>query len=93
MTRSDLISLLAGKRPQFTASDVELAVKSVIGSIVNHLAQGGRVEIRGFCSFSAYTRPPRLGRDPRTGETVHVPEKRVLNFRPGTELRGAGETT
>jgi|ERR1035437_874128 integration host factor subunit beta len=87
MTRSELISRLADKHPNLTASDVEFVVKTVIDSIVNQLAQGGRVEIRGFCSFSAYTRPPRLSRNPRTGETVHVPEKRVLHFRPGTELR------
>jgi integration host factor subunit beta len=87
MTRSKLISRLADKHPKLTASDVELVVKAVIDSIGNHLVKGGRVEIRGFGSFSAHTRPPRLGRDPRTGEKVHVSEKRVLNFRPGTELR------
>jgi integration host factor subunit beta len=87
MTRSKLISHLADKHSHLTASDVVLAVKAVIDSIGNHLVKGGRVEIRGFGSFSAYTRPPRLSRNPRTGETVHVPEKRVLNFRPGTELR------
>jgi integration host factor subunit beta len=87
MTRSELISLLADKHLQFTASDVELAVNTVIDSISNHLVKGGRVEIRGVGSFSARTRPPRLGHDPRTGEKVHVPEKRVLYFRPGTELR------
>jgi integration host factor subunit beta len=87
MIRSELISNLAEKHPQFTASDVDLAVKTIIDSIVNHLAQGDRVEIRGFASFSVRTRPPRLGLNPRTGEKIHVPEKRVLNFRPGTELR------
>jgi integration host factor subunit beta len=87
MTRSEIISLLADKHPNLTASDVELVVKTVIDSIGNHLIKGGRVEIRGFGTFSVRTRPPRLGRDPRTGEKVHVPEKSVLNFRPGTELR------
>jgi integration host factor subunit beta len=87
MTRSKLTSLLADKNPKLTASDVGLVVKTVIDSIGNHLAQGGRIEIRGFGSFSTHARPPRLGRDPRTGEKVHVPEKRVLYFRPGTELR------
>jgi integration host factor subunit beta len=87
MIRSELISLLAEKHPHLTSSDVEFVVRAVIDGIGNHLDKGGRVEIRGFGSFSARTRPPRLGRDPRTGEKVHVPEKRVLNFRPGTELR------
>jgi integration host factor subunit beta len=87
MTRSELISHLADKHSHLTASDVALAVKTVMDAIGNHLAQGGRVEIRGVGSFSVRTRPPRLGRDPRTGEKVHAPEKRVLYFRPGTELR------
>ena len=87
MIRSELISRLADKHPQLTASDVGLVVKTVIDSIGNHLVKGGRVEIRGVGSFSARTRPPRLGLNPRTGEKIHVPEKNVLNFRPGTELR------
>ncbi len=87
MIRSELISRLAGKNPKLTTSDVEFVVKAIIDSLGNHLAQGGRVEIRGFGSFSAHTRPPRLGRNPKTGEIVPVPEKRVLYFRPGTELR------
>jgi len=87
MIRSKLISHLADKHSNLTASDVVLAVKTVMESIYNHLARGGRIEIRGFGSFSPYTRPPRLVRNPRTGEKIHVPEKRVLHFRPGTELR------
>ena len=87
MIRSELISKLAAKHPQFTASDVDLVVKTIIDSIVNHLGQGGRVELRGFGSFSIGIRPPRLGLNPRTGEKVQVPEKAVLNFRSGNELR------
>lgn len=87
MIRSELTSLLADKHPQLTASDVELAVKTIMDSLANRLAQGGRVELRGFGSFSVRTRPARLGRNPRTGEEVKVPEKSVLNFKPGTELR------
>lgn len=87
MIRSELISHLADKHPHLTASDIELVVKAVIDSIGNHLVKGGRVEIRGFGSFSAHARPPRLARNPRTGEKVHVPEKLVLKFRPGTEFR------
>ncbi|KXS33191.1 MAG: Integration host factor subunit beta [Candidatus Gallionella acididurans] len=87
MIRSELISHLADKHPQYTASDVELAVKTIVDSIVNRLAKGGRVELKRFGSFSVRTRPPRLGRNPGTGEEVKVPEKSVLNFKPGTELR------
>jgi integration host factor subunit beta len=77
MTRSKLISLLADKNPKLTASDVELVMKAVIDDIGNHLVKGGRVEIRGFGSFSAHAKPPRLARNPKTGEKVHVPRKYV----------------
>jgi|SRR5665647_1421569 len=87
MIRSELISKLAAKHPQFTISDVELAVKTIIDSIINQLGQGDRFEIRGFGSFSVRTRPARLGLNPRTGEKVQVPEKCFLYFRPGIELR------
>ena len=87
MIRSELISNLAEKHPQLTASDVELAVKNIIDSLANSLAKGGRVEIRGFGSFSVRIRPARLGRNPKTGEEVQVPERATLYFRPGTELR------
>lgn len=87
MTRSELISILADKHPQLTASDVQLAVKTIMDSINNQLANGGRFEIRGFGSFSVRIRPARQGRNPRTGEEVQVPEKAVVYFRPGNELK------
>jgi len=87
MIRSKLISLLADKHPHLTTSDVELAVKTILDSLANQLAQGDRVELRRFGSFSVHTRPPRLARNPKTGEEVQVPEKAVLNFRAGIELR------
>ena len=87
MLRTELISLLAKKHPQFTTSDIEVAVKTIIDSIINQLAHGDRVELRGVGSFSIRTRPARLGLNPRTGARVQVPEKRVLYFRPGIELR------
>ena len=67
--------------------DVQLAVKTIIDSLANSLAKGGRVEIRGFGSFSVRTRPARKGRNPKTGEEVKVPERAALKFRAGTELR------
>jgi len=87
MIRSELITKLADKHSQIKLSDVELAVKILIDSIANHLVRGARVEIRGFGSFNVHTRPPRLGRNPKTGEEVIVPEKNVLNFKAGNELR------
>lgn len=87
MTRSKLIFLLADKHPHLPASDVEFVVKAVIDSISNHLVKGGRVEIRGFGSSSAHARSPRLARNPRTVEKVHVPRKYVPHFKPGIDLR------
>ena len=87
MIRSELIASLAAKHPQLTASDVQLAVKTIIDSIINQLADGGRFEIRGFGSFSIRTRPARQGRNPMTGEKVQVPERAAVYFRAGNELR------
>lgn len=64
-----------------------MSVKAILDMIANHLIGNGRVEIRGFGSFSLHTRPPRLGRNPKTGLRVSVPEKRVPHFKPGVELR------
>lgn len=87
MTRSELITKLASRFPQLTQVDADLSVKTILDAISIRLAQGGRVEIRGFGSFSVHSRPPRLGRNPKTGERVPVPEKFVPHFKPGIELR------
>jgi integration host factor subunit beta len=87
MTRSELIERLAIHFAQLTRTDIDLAVKNILGAISSHLAQGGRVEIRGFGSFSLHSRPPRLGRNPKTGEPVKVPKKYVPHFKSGVELR------
>jgi integration host factor subunit beta len=87
MIRSELITELSNKHPQLTASDVELAVKTIIDSLANCLAKGGRVEMRWVRSFNIHTRPPRLGRNPRTRGAVQVPAKYVPHFRVGKELR------
>ena len=87
MIRSELIAKLKTQYPQLTTSDIELAVKTLLESIANSLAQGGRVEIRGFGSFSVHTKPPRLARNPRTGESVAMQERHVPHFKPGIELR------
>ena len=87
MTKSELITLLSDKFSQLVHKDAELSVKTIIDSLGNTLGKGGRVEIRGFGSFSLNHRPARLGRNPKTGEKVNVPEKFVPHFKPGKELK------
>ena len=87
MTKSEFIETLAKKQPYLALKDVELAVKCVIEKMNQALSSGDRVEIRGFGSFSLHKRPPRIGRNPKTGESVSLPEKHVPHFKPGKELR------
>ena len=87
MTRSDLISRLAELHPQLLAKDAELAVKVILDALSSALARGGRAEIRGFGSFGLNYRPPRQGRNPKTGDKVKVPAKYVPHFKAGKELR------
>ena len=87
MTKSELITHLSDKFSQLVHKDAELSVKTIIDSLSNALSKGGRVEIRGFGSFSLNHRPARLGRNPKTGEKVSVPEKFVPHFKPGKELK------
>jgi integration host factor subunit beta len=87
MTKSELIDRLVQKLQQLLPKDVELAVKTVIEQLVESLAKGERIEIRGFGSFSLHYRPPRVGRNPKTGEPVPLPGKYVPHFRPGKDLR------
>ncbi len=87
MTRSDLIAKLAERYPQLLAKDAELAVKVILDTMAGILARGGRIEIRGFGSFSLNYRPPRTGRNPKSGEKVQVPAKHVPHFKAGKELR------
>jgi integration host factor subunit beta len=87
MTRSDLVEELANRFKQLTQRDAEQAVKTILDALSNALSRGHRVEIRGFGSFSVNRRPPRLGRNPRSGESVAIPEKRVPHFKPGKGLR------
>ena len=87
MTKSELITQLSEKFSQLVHKDAELSVKTIIDSLGNTLSNGGRVEIRGFGSFSLNHRQARLGRNPKTGEKVNVPEKFVPHFKPGKELK------
>ena len=87
MTKSALIELIARRPPQLSTRDVELSVKTLIEQMSRTLAQGGRIEIRGFGSFSLHYRGPRIGRNPRTGEKVGLAGKYVPHFKPGKDLR------
>jgi len=87
MTKSELIELLTLRQAHLKADDVDLAVKSLLEMMGSSLAHGERIEIRGFGSFSLHYRPPRTGRNPKTGDAVALPGKYVPHFKPGKELR------
>ena len=92
MTKSKLINLLAAKFSQLVHKDAELSVKSILDAMSDSLKKNNRIEIRGFGSFSLNYRPPRIGRNPKTGEKVNVPEKIVPHFKAGKELRSRVDT-
>ncbi len=87
LTKSDLIENLTRSQGHLAYKDVELAVKSLIEMMSGALSMGERIEIRGFGSFSLHYRPPRIGRNPKSGEKVELPGKYVPHFKPGKELR------
>ncbi len=91
MTKSELIALLANDpmviANRLTVRDVDDAVNSILNAMTAALAQGSRIEIRGFGSFSLNYRPPRIGRNPKSGATVEVPAKVVPHFKAGKEMR------
>lgn len=87
MIRSELVAALARENPGLRMEEVEKIVSTFFDEISAKLASGGRVELRGFGAFSTRARDPRKGRNPRTGETVDVPGKKVPYFKPGKEMR------
>ncbi|EIJ42671.1 integration host factor, beta subunit [Beggiatoa alba B18LD] len=87
MTKSELIEAIAQKQTQLAHKDIDLAVKTLLEHMAQALANGERIEIRGFGSFSLHFRPPRVGRNPKTGDAVSLPAKHVPHFKPGKELR------
>lgn len=87
MTKSELIDRIAQKQSHLVYRDVELSVKSLLEQMGKALSTGRRIEIRGFGSFSLHFRPPRTGRNPKTGASVYLPGKHVPHFKPGKELR------
>ena len=87
MTKSELIEALSEQHPSLPIKEVETAVKSIIDNMAECLSSGERIEIRGFGSFSLHYRAPRVGRNPKTGESVELGAKYVPHFKPGKELR------
>jgi integration host factor subunit beta len=87
MIKSELLQSLAKESPDMRSEEIERVVEVFFDEIGKRLADGGRVELRGFGAFSTRERDPRKGRNPRTGETVDVPGKRVPYFKPGKEMR------
>ena len=87
MTKSELIERLADKLNHLAAKDVEQAIKEILEMMAHTLSKGERIEIRGFGSFSLHYRAPRVGRNPKTGESVDLDGKYVPHFKPGKELR------
>ena len=87
MTRSNLIEILSEKQPLLNDGDVKLAVRQIIKQISESLSTGVRIEIRGFGSFTLHHRPPRVGRNPKSGKSIHLNEKYVPHFKPGKGLR------
>lgn len=87
MTKSDLIEALAESQSHLAIRDVELAVKGLLERMSQALSTGERIEIRGFGSFSLHFRPPRMGRNPKSGDAVALRGKYVPHFKPGKELR------
>lgn len=87
MTKSELIEAIARNQKHLPTKDVELAVKHILELMSEALASGERIEIRGYGSFSLHYRPPRIGRNPKTGESVALAGKYVPHFKPGKDLR------
>jgi integration host factor subunit beta len=87
MTKSELIEIIAREQSLLAHKDVELAVKCLLEQMSQALASGERIEIRGFGSFALHYRPPRMGRNPKSGEAVALAGKHVPHFKPGKELR------
>lgn len=87
MIKSELIQVIASKQSNLSKEDVEATVNCILNSMNEELGRGGRIEIRGFGTFSVRQRNAKMGRNPRTGETVSIPRKNSVHFKPGTELR------
>tara|TARA_B100001250_G_scaffold285991_1_gene248051 strand:- start:1270 stop:1557 length:288 start_codon:yes stop_codon:yes gene_type:complete len=87
INKKDLIEIIAKEQDQLPYKDIELSIKTIISSMVNSLKKGQRIEIRGFGSFSLRYRKPRIGRNPKSGQSVNIEERYVPHFKPGKNLK------
>ena len=87
MVKSELVRALNEKLSELQLGDVDLAVNCLLNHMADALVQGERIEIRGFGSFDLHHRPPRIGRNPKTGEAVNLPAKVAVHFKPGKDMR------
>ena len=87
INKKDLIEIISKEQDQLPYRDIELSVKTIIKSMVNSLKKGERIEIRGFGSFSLRYRKPRVGRNPKSGQSVNIEERYVPHFKPGKNLK------
>ena len=87
INKKDLIEIIAKEQDQLPYRDIELSVKTIIKSMVDSLRKGERIEIRGFGSFSLRYRKPRVGRNPKSGQSVNIEERYVPHFKPGKNLK------
>jgi integration host factor subunit beta len=85
--KSELVRALNEKLPELQVKDVELALNCILRQLADAIVQGERIEIRGFGSFNLHHRPPRIARNPKTGEAINLPAKVALHFKPGREMR------
>ena len=88
MIKSELVSALNEKLPELQKKDVELALNCILAQLANALVHGERIEIRGFGSFNCRQRPPRIARNPKSGEAINLPAKVAAHFKPGKDMRG-----
>jgi len=87
INKKDLIEIIAKEQDQLPYRDIELSVKTIIESMIKSLRKGERIEIRGFGSFSLRYRKPRVGRNPKSGQSVDIEERYVPHFKPGKSLK------
>ncbi len=87
MVKSELIEVLQKRMPDMMLRDVELALNVILQQMSEALESGERIEVRGFGAFSLRQHPARIGRNPKTGETVHLPSRSVVHFKPGLDMR------
>ena len=93
INKKELIEIIANEQEQLPYKDIELAIKTIIESMINSLKKGKRIEIRGFGSFSLRYRKSRIGRNPKSGESVNIDERYVPHFKPGKDLKERVKTS